>query len=320
MRATARNDLIHVEVALVGGWSELPPFDEDCARPYTARPKKTLPCRPQVTLQSILDRAAAESELTHPGHYARAGQAIDFYRGSPNETVAATIPMRFSVTLVDENGAARWHVPPSQATLAQSVAAFRAGAFHGDPQRLYLLVDPTAGMAGGTPGGWEAFLAVYMAFVQAKTHWDTLRTLCKLSKATILTMDSLAVRFAAHARAVRAVRTHLEAKGADISDVIALLSTGQLDRLVDVMMLLGIDDPAVAEDLVGIAGFEASDSGELIVLIADDQIREPTCEIPMSLSLDMLGGPSESPEQAHRKVMEGLARLLIGDGLADPID
>ena len=150
-----------VTVALIAESTGNGDFDEDAARPYSARPKIVVTASEADTLEEVLKRATEIFEQKLPGDYEHAGRAIGFYQGDPEEGFPLSIPMPTTVAITDSGGLAVWNVGPANATMRDLVLAAERKVLAGDPLRPYLLVDPKWGMAGGAPYGWDTFLELW---------------------------------------------------------------------------------------------------------------------------------------------------------------
>jgi hypothetical protein len=94
-----------------------------------------------------------------------------FFQSGDDDGVPAVITNKRlnlrRLTVVSDEGAARWNVKPLDATLAELVRAADAGFLQGDPLRPYLVLSLPGGDPGSLGADWSVFLDALKIFAQA---------------------------------------------------------------------------------------------------------------------------------------------------------
>lgn len=169
-----------VTVALVGDpkrWGD--EFVPEAGRkPWDERLKVDIELRDEDTWATVIDRAAEELGVELPQDFQEFGPVrvsdrvpyVAFYREGAERPLDSS-PRSQHVTLVDDDGRARWNVPlPQMKDLPYSelIRAGEHGALEGDPRRMYLF--PTFGIGNGMLPNWASWvqaLGVLWQTVQA---------------------------------------------------------------------------------------------------------------------------------------------------------
>jgi hypothetical protein len=162
-----------VTVALLGpldgAFTEPAIFDDvDRAKTWDDRQKIDLDVADDEALGLILRRAgemmgvAGPRALPHEG--APVPSFVAFFNGEQDRQHGGVY---VGVTLVDEDGRARWNVPFYPVTFSELQRASDAGVLSGDAQRLYYVTYP--GIGNGVLATWPVVL------VGLKTMWDLLQ-------------------------------------------------------------------------------------------------------------------------------------------------
>lgn len=302
-----------VLVALVGGRVDV---DEDAQRPYHDRPTVLVRADGSDSLASVLAEATVQFERTHPGDYTDAGRSLAFYRGDPSEALVLTIPTTKFVTITSPGGLAIWHVAPSDASMDDLVLADRRKVFPGDPLRPYLIIDPHWGMAGQVPGGWDNFLQIWNILVDVAGSLELGRRIVRLTPQGRELLDRAAARWQRHRAAAIYTRELFEARGADIMDVIGTSRATATYQLADLMAWTGINDPEVAAEVGGWAGYQLDTATQSLLPNPEEDFVSLACDLPIELSIDDLG---QDADEAHEQATQALSEHLIQRGYANPI-
>jgi hypothetical protein len=161
-----------VEVALLGKpdrafredaieWGERGAPPPEFSLGWDERERITLEASESDTLGDVLSRAGEQFDLQLPGGE---GAVIDHTSFIAFDGEA---PMRLqlSVTLVDNDGRARWHVYHwKEVTFAQLLRAHEAKALAGDPRRPLLVLVPA--MGNGVLAEWAPYLEAMWQVIQ----------------------------------------------------------------------------------------------------------------------------------------------------------
>lgn len=134
---------------------------EDWEIPYVDRPKAVLDARDDETLRAVLARAATEFGVTPAswpdGSTARLDLAfISFYHPDRDTDLGR---LRREVTLLDDQGRARWTSRWYDEPISEFVRAGAAGVLDGDPARPYLILQP--GIGNGVLVDWPTFVELW---------------------------------------------------------------------------------------------------------------------------------------------------------------
>lgn len=310
------DDIFEITVALVGRpWDPNPDaIEEDCSRPYEDRLKVALRANSTDSLAHLLAMATDEFGDSHPGDYTSAGQSLAFYQGDPSEGVVLTIPALTTVTITDHNGLAVWHVRPDQASIGDLVIAADRKVFRGDPLRPYLVVDPKSGMGGPTPGGWDTIIQIWDVLVYIAGSTAVVKSGIDITRRGRELIGRVADSWKRHQRAALYTRKLFEDRGADIIDVIQTARAATTYQIADLMAWTGIDDPALAADVGGWAGYRLDEDSESLSPDPDEDYLALGVDLPINLSVDFIG--SDRPD--YEECVDAVKEALIDLGLALP--
>lgn len=304
-----------VTAALVAGGAEPRSYEQDCARPYSERPKVTLVTDGSTSLADVLAEATAEFAQSLPRDYRAAGQSLDFYRGDPGESVVPVLPTTTTVTITAPKGLAIWRVPPQEATMDDIVLAASRKVFLGDPLRPYLLVDPSWEMGGLSPWGWDNFIGIWDELLRMYGSWQLLKSMVRLRAPAAEYLERAAARWQRNRDAAAFTRQLFEDRGADIMDVIESARAAETYRIADIMAWTGFQDPAVAADIAGWAGYVLQADSETFAIETDELLLQLARDFVIHSSMGEWDLTSDGGREAFA---ESLAEFLIELGLGDP--
>lgn len=305
-----------VVAALVGRpWDPNPDaVDEDCPTPYRDRLKVEFEASSEASLREVLDDAVAHFAESNPGDYSPAGRSLVFYGGDPDEGAQLFMPSTQTVTVTSDDGLAIWRVPPEKASLGELVLAEQRKVFKGDPLRPYVVVDPKWGMGGPSPWGWDNFIQVWDVLVYIVGSVGVVQYGVKLSKRGLELLGRATDSWQRHRRAAEFTRQMFENRGADIIDVIETAGAAAKYQLADIMAWTGIDNPAVAADVAGWAGYRLDEASDTMSRDPDEEFVSLSAYLPIGLSVDV-GLAAEG--EAEQIVKEALVARLHDLGLIE---
>lgn len=306
-------DQHEVTIALVYGDTGVA-FERDAKRPYSERPKVSLMVAESSSLAEILADATSMFERSYPGDYTDAGRTIDFYRGDPSEGVRLALPTTKTVTITSPDGLAVWHVPLHEASLGDLILADRRKVLAGDPRRPYLLVDPSWKMGGPSPGGWDAFIDIWTLLLALRGSWDLVRATVRVSRKGLEFLNRAADAWERHRNAALYTRQLFESRGASIMDVIETARAAATYQIADLMAWTGIDDPQIAVDVAGWAGYELGSDSQTFSLSVEEEMVELTRDLPINLTTYPI---EPERDDSLREVAAALGELLRTTNLAD---
>jgi hypothetical protein len=156
------------------------------------------------------------------------------------------------VASVDDQGLARWDVPPLEARIGDLLRASEAGLVDGDPLRPYLILAVPGGDLGVLGTTWssfeEAFGVVWAVVSATGTAYSATQTI-----------KAISARLGRAKEVVDVHRGEWRERGARPADLSAILGAKPRSP-EEVAALLGCPEPE-AEALLWGLGFEAADDG-----------------------------------------------------------
>jgi hypothetical protein len=124
--------------------------------PWDDLPKVSLEVEASETLYQILHRALRDSRIRLPDYVDPDRPPLAWVLLYTDREAPTPDDFIYEMTLVDDDGRARWAVPYREVTFGQLVRAAEAGTVAGDPRRLYLILLPPQG--DGVMATWSVLL------------------------------------------------------------------------------------------------------------------------------------------------------------------